>query len=93
MLAVADTAASGPRGCLRRRRHGCPPDRDLSLSYPFTYGNVGRTLSDVRAGRYRLQPKADVFNVFNRTQFGAPNGSVTSAAFGTVSTQANSPRD
>ena len=34
-----------------------------------------------------------MFNVFNRTQFGAPNGTVTNAAFGTVSTQANSPRE
>ena len=67
---------------------------------------MGRTLTDVRAdgvknvdmtfsknlfGTARFQLRADVFNVFNRTQFGAPNGTVTNAAFGTVSTQANSP--
>jgi TonB dependent receptor len=81
----------------------------FSPAQPFTFGNVGRTLSDVRAdgvknvdmtvsknvavARYRLQLRADVFNLFNRTQFGAPNGSVTNAAFGTVTTQANSPRE
>lgn len=76
---------------------------------PFTFGNVSRTLPDVRAdgvknidmtlsknvgfGSYRLQLRVDVFNLFNRTQFDAPNGTVTNAAFGTVSTQANSPRE
>lgn len=81
----------------------------FSPAPPFTFGNVGRTLSDVRTdgvknvdmtvsknvivARARLQLRADIFNVFNRTQFGAPNGTVTNAAFGTVSTQANSPRE
>lgn len=48
---------------------------------------------NVVMSRFRLQIRADVFNLFNRTQFGAPNGTVTSAAFGTVSSQANSPRE
>jgi hypothetical protein len=77
---------------------------------PFTFGNVSRTLPNVRtdalrnvdvtlgkyiplAGRARLQVRADAFNVFNKTRFGAPNGTITSAAFGTVTTQANAPRE
>jgi outer membrane receptor protein involved in Fe transport len=43
--------------------------------------------------RMRVQVRADAFNLFNRTQFGVPNTTVTSASFGTVSTQANSPRE
>jgi hypothetical protein len=81
----------------------------FTAAQPFTFGNVSRTLPDVRAdgvknvdmtfsknvliGNSRFQFRCDVFNLFNRTQFGAPNGAVTNAAFGTVSTQANSPRE
>ena len=43
--------------------------------------------------RVRVQVRADVFNVFDRTQFGAPNTAVTNAAFGTISAQANGPRE
>jgi hypothetical protein len=77
---------------------------------PFTFGNVSRTLPDVRtdstrnidltlgkyvslAGRVRLQIRADAFNLLNTTRFAAPNGIVTSAAFGTVTSQVNSPRE
>jgi hypothetical protein len=48
--------------------------------------------------RFRIREKAtlmfraEFFNVFNRVQFGAPNGNVTSTSFGRVSTQANAPR-
>jgi outer membrane receptor protein involved in Fe transport len=43
--------------------------------------------------RLRLQVRADVFNLFNRTQFAAPNTTVTGTSFGTVTAQANSPRE
>jgi outer membrane receptor protein involved in Fe transport len=43
--------------------------------------------------RMRVQVRADLFNLFNRTQFGGPNTTVTNAAFGTVTTQANGPRE
>lgn len=39
-----------------------------------------------------FQFKADAFNVFNRTQFGGINTSITSSAFGQVNTQTNPPR-
>lgn len=43
--------------------------------------------------RFRLQLRAETFNAFNRVQFGGINTSVTAgAAFGAVTSQANSPR-
>jgi outer membrane receptor protein involved in Fe transport len=44
-------------------------------------------------GRVKVQVRADVFNVLDRTQFAGPNTSVTNAAFGTISSQANGPRE
>ncbi len=81
----------------------------FSLAEPFTFGNVGRRLPDVRTHgmnnfdlalakefflteRFRLKFRAEAFNAFNRPQFGAPSGSVGSAAFGRVSSQLNRPR-
>ena len=40
----------------------------------------------------QFQFKADAFNVFNRTQFGGINTTITSSAFGQVNSQVNSPR-
>jgi hypothetical protein len=40
----------------------------------------------------RLQFRAESFNVFNHVQFAAPNTTVDGGAFGTISSQANSPR-
>ena len=42
--------------------------------------------------RCSLQLRVESFNVFNRTQFGGPDTTVTDAAFGTISSQSNSPR-
>ena len=39
------------------------------------------------------QFRIECFNLFNTAQFGAPNGTVTSALFGQVTSQANDPRD
>jgi len=41
----------------------------------------------------RFRVKVDMFNAFNTPQFTAPNLSVTNAAFGTVTSQANDPRN
>lgn len=40
----------------------------------------------------KLKLQADAFNVFNRTILGGINTNINSAAFGTVSSQSNSPR-
>ena len=45
--------------------------------------------------RVNLEFRAEVFNIFNRVQFGQPNTTATTAAnstFGVITTQANSPR-
>ena len=43
--------------------------------------------------RMGLQFRAEAFNVFNRVQFGNPNTSINSTAFGVISSQQNSPRN
>jgi outer membrane receptor protein involved in Fe transport len=57
--------------------------------------NVDLTISrQIMLGtRRHLQVRADVFNLFDRAQFAAPTTTVTSTAFGTVTAQANSPRE
>jgi hypothetical protein len=55
---------------------------DLTISKRVTLGT-----------RFPLQVRADLFNLFNRSQFAAPNTAVTSQAFGTISAQANSSRE
>ncbi len=46
---------------------------DLSFRKNFRFG-----------GRYQATPIFDVFNVFNRVNFGAPNTNVSSGAYGTI---------
>lgn len=43
--------------------------------------------------RFRLQFRAEAFNAFNRVQFGVPNTSINSTAFGVVNSQQNIPRN
>lgn len=81
----------------------------FTTAAPFTFGNVGRLLPDVRADginsydatlaknffiseRYRLQFRAEFFNLFNTPQFNFPNGNVASATFGVVNSTAAAPR-
>ncbi len=42
--------------------------------------------------RFALQFRTEVFNLFNRVQFAAPNSSLDSGSFGVVSGQTNNPR-
>ena len=42
--------------------------------------------------RYRLDLRAEMFNAFNRPQFDQPNGTHSSGAYGTITSQANTPR-
>ena len=48
---------------------------------------------NVKEHAIRTQFRSEFYNLFNRPQFGNPNGSITSQQFGQVTTQANSPRD
>ena len=43
--------------------------------------------------RLRVQFRVEAFNAFNRVQFGVPNTSINSSAFGVISSQQNSPRN
>jgi hypothetical protein len=47
----------------------------------------------VKDRQYEMQFRGEFFNVMNTPQFGAPNGSVTSQSFGTVTSQTNNPRE
>jgi hypothetical protein len=42
--------------------------------------------------RFRIDFRAEAFNVFNRVVFGGPQTSLNSNTFGVVSSQANAPR-
>jgi len=42
--------------------------------------------------RFRVQFRWELFNAFNRPQFGAPNLTPTSGSYGRITTQANAPR-
>jgi hypothetical protein len=81
----------------------------FSQPAPFTFGNVSRTLPDVRGPgqqdidlslfknfkpveRLTVQFRAEAFNVLNQVVFGMPNGTLSNAAFGTITGTANSPR-
>jgi hypothetical protein len=46
----------------------------------------------VKRREITTQFRAECFNLFNTPRFGSPNGTVTSAAFGTVTSQANTSR-
>ncbi len=42
--------------------------------------------------RFRLDFRWEVFNIFNRVVFDAPDSSITSQTFGRITNQFNSPR-
>jgi hypothetical protein len=75
----------------------------------FTFGNVARSLTDVRSHgianydftlfkntqlteRFGLQFRTEVFNMFNRVQFGYPGTALGNPQFGVISSQFNTPR-
>jgi hypothetical protein len=82
----------------------------FSQPAPFTLGNVGTLVPDLRAHhtnnldfslfkqfglteKFRLQFRAESFNMVNRVQFSGPNTNVNGGtAFGRVTAQNNSPR-
>jgi hypothetical protein len=42
--------------------------------------------------RFRLDFRAEAFNVFNRVVFGSPQTNLNNATFGTITSQNNTPR-
>jgi hypothetical protein len=54
-----------------------------------SFGLIKRTQI---AENLRVTFRAEFFNVFNRTQFGAPEGNVNNLQYGRISRQANTPR-
>jgi len=81
----------------------------FSAPDPFTYGNAGRVLPDVRGPRQssmslslfktyalteklNLQFRAEAFNFTNSPMFALPNQTFGSAAFGTITSTQNAPR-
>jgi hypothetical protein len=71
---------------------------NVSRSLPNTRGpgqnNTNfSVIKDTRfAERYRLQFRAEFFNLFNRVEFGLPDSTLGSASFGVISSQVNIPR-
>ena len=71
---------------------------DLARSYtdlraPAFYNeSLGLTKRTALAERINLIFRAEYFNPFNRTQFAAPAANISNRNFGTVSGQANTPR-
>jgi hypothetical protein len=71
-------------------------------TFPSRFGNIRQNgpsnfdmsiLKDTAIKeRVRLQYRAEFFNAFNHVQFGPPNTSPTSSAFGTITAQYNLPR-
>jgi len=72
-------------------------------NFPTTFGNLRQdSINNINASllkrfnineRAYLQLRFEAFNVLNRTQFAAPNVTATSSAFGTITSQANLPRE
>lgn len=54
--------------------------------------NVSLAKTFALTERFRLDFRAEAFNLFNRVQFGGPSTNLNSSSFGIVSSQTNSPR-
>jgi hypothetical protein len=61
-------------------------------TFPTLNENVSLGKSFQLTERFRLDFRAEAFNIFNRTVFGSPNTSLGGNTFGIVSSQANQPR-
>jgi hypothetical protein len=71
-----------------------PRTMAFSLRQPWSFNEnatIGKDFKIIEKITLRVQ--ADAFNLFNRTVFGGINTNIDSTAFGTVSNQANSPRN
>ena len=62
------------------------------LRNPNSFNQDLSVRRDFRVRRIKLVAGLDIFNLFNNVVFGGINTNITSAAFGRVSSQANTPR-
>jgi hypothetical protein len=60
--------------------------------FPSLNENVSLAKTFSVSERFRVDVRAEAFNVFNRVVFGGPQTNLNSATFGVISSQANSPR-
>jgi hypothetical protein len=65
----------------------------LVRGFPNLNENVSLGKSFALTERFKLDFRAEAFNLFNRTVFSNPVTNLNSASFGIVSAQSNSPRD
>jgi hypothetical protein len=105
----SDGFSAAKSGRIQDRLESYMDAEAFSVPEPFTFGNVGRTLPDVRGPRYSnvdlsvaktfpvrenidLQLRGEIFNAFNTPIFGLPNQAFGNRQFGTITSQANDPR-
>jgi hypothetical protein len=91
--------ANGATEVARRQLINCFDTTAFALPAQFTFGNAGRNIlrgpkfssTDLSfmknfpfGGEVRLQVRVEIFNIFNQVNYGNPNASLGSAAFGTI---------
>src|SRR5436190_6632195 len=96
-----NTAGATPAA--RREQINCYDPSGFALPAQYTFGNAPRNVlrgpdfkvtdlsltKNIPLGKeVRLQVRAEIYNVFNRANFGNPNASFNSAAFGRITTLA-----
>jgi len=96
-------------GAAQSRLNGWFDTTAFTATPAFQFGNVARSLTDVRSHgianynftifkntqineRFGLQFRTEIFNLFNRVQFGYPGTALGVPQFGVVSGQYNDPR-
>ncbi len=86
-------AERGPNNYLNRATVSAPTDvsqpfgnapRNVARGYPFHQLDLGLFKTFQLQGDVRLQFRVEAFNVLNRTNFGAPDGNISSPGFGTI---------
>ena len=82
-----------PQGSPAKYTYGNTP-RTLAfgLRNPSSFNQDLSVRRDFRISKVKLGLGVDVFNVFNTVAFGGIQTNITSANFGTVTSQANTPR-
>lgn len=73
---------------------GNVPRNSAAMRSPLTFQDDLSVLKDFNLHEaFRIQFRLEAFNVLNHVQFGPPNATFNSASFGTITSQANLPRN